>query len=188
VARLCASYRDPRFIFSRVLDLHGATLYAGYEIENTGDTPLPWMWSQHCLLAARPGERIALDGFWDVRTGGKLLAWPQGGARDLSLVGEASDRFALKVYARAIGRVRAALESDLGGLAFEWEEDQIPALGLWLDWGGWPEGCPVHQLAIEPTTAPFDNLAEAAAAGEARVLGPGETASWRMTLTLTPAP
>jgi hypothetical protein len=180
-----AIYRDPRFDFGRVLDLQGATLHATYELENTSGAPLPWMWSQHCLLAARPGERIVLEGLTGFSAGGGSSDWPIQGERDLSCVGDISDGFALKVYATGAGRIRATLQGGEGGLAFEWDGAQLPALGLWLDWGGWPEDEPVHQLAIEPTTAPCDDLAQADALAMMRVLAPGERVFWRMAMTLT---
>jgi hypothetical protein len=184
---LRASYREERFAFTRVLDVHGPTLTVAYELEGEGD--LPWMWSQHCLLAARPGERLALEGFCGFRTEGRPLDWPALDGRDLSVVGAPEDGFALKAYADARGAARAVLEGAEGGIAFAWDAGQVGALGLWLDWGGWPAdpalGAPVHQLAIEPTTAPSDDLLGAEAAGAARVLRPDLLASWRMTISLT---
>jgi hypothetical protein len=76
-----------------------------------------------------------------------------------------------------------------GGIRFDWSGAGIPAFGLWLDYGGWPPGAPVHQVALEPTTAPADDLTQAEAMGHARQLAPGETHRWsvRITLTLPPA-
>jgi len=176
---------DARFTVSREVALHGATVTIAYEVANDGSEALPWMWSQHCLLAPRAGERIVLDGFDGFTADGHPFDWPRHPARDLSIVGVASEGFALKAYARARGQVRAAVEGEAGGIAFAWDAASIPALGLWLDWGGWPEGDGVHQLALEPTTAPAGDLAGAEAMGAARLLPPGGTASWRMAITLT---
>ena len=187
-ATLRATCRGEGWSFSRTLDLHGATLAVLYEVECEADRP--WMWSQHCLLAARPGERIVLEGFEDFTAGGEVLGWPvserEARARDLSVVGAPEEGWALKAYARARGGpVRAEVRGEEGGIALEWDGASLPALGLWLDWGGWPAdpalGPPVHQLALEPATAPADDLAGAEGLGAAR-RGP---ASWRTTLTLT---
>jgi hypothetical protein len=181
-------FRDTRFAFRRTLDLHGATLHLLYELENRTEDALPWMWSQHALLAALPGERIRLDGVQEMTVGGEAVRWPEHGRRDLSVVGGPSEGVATKLYARAAGAVRVSVEGDAGGIAFAWDGSQVPALGLWLDWGGWPEDSPVHQLAIEPTTAPADDLAGAEALGASRRLASGEVAAWRVTITLTDPP
>jgi hypothetical protein len=181
---LRASCREERFAFIRVLDLHGPTLSVAYELEGEGG--LPRMWSRHGLLAARPGGRIVLEGVEGVRTERGPRGWPDHEGRDLSVVGAPEDGFALKAYADARGPVRAAPEGAEGGIAFAWDGGQIGALGLWLDWPADPAlGAPVHQLALEPATAPFDDLPGAEAAGAARPLRP---ASWRMTIRLTDAP
>jgi hypothetical protein len=57
-------------------------------------------------------------------------------------------------------------------------------MGLWLDYGGWPEEKPLHQVAIEPTSAAADDLAGALALGQARWLAPRETHEWSVRLTL----
>ena len=162
---LRATYREERFAFTRTLDLHGATLTASYEVENlTGDW-LPYVWSQHCLLAARPGERIDLDGLPDFTTASGPASWPVHAGRDWSIVGAKEDGVAAKLYAMVfpdrdvVNSASAALVGDDGSIRFTW--DDVPALGLWLDWGGWPEASPVHQLALEPTSSPYDDLGSA---------------------------
>lgn len=181
---------DERFAFSRTLDLRGGTLHALYELESRSDAPLPWIWSQHCLLAARPGERIEVEGAWGWTNGTHEASWPLGeDGRDLSRVEKPEAGWARKLYARVAGRARLAATGEEGGLAFEWDEASAPALGLWLCWGGWPTdpalGAPVHQLALEPATAPAHDLAAAETLGAARVLAPGARASWRVAVTLT---
>jgi galactose mutarotase-like enzyme len=177
--------REERLTFRRTLDLHGATLHALHEVESHAEEPLPWMWAQHALLAARPGERIRLEGVGDITAGGRSVSWPHHDGRDLSVVGTPEHRVPSKLYARAAGAVRAMLEGPKGGIAFAWDNPGIRAMGLWLDWGGWPEDAPVHQLAIEPTTTPADDLPQAEAHSSARSLAPGATAARRMTVALT---
>jgi hypothetical protein len=182
-----ATFEGEGFAFRRMLELHGASLDVVYEVENTEAAPLRWMWSQHALLAARPGEIMALHGFDGFTAGGAPFDWPAHPLGDLSVVGEAAQGFALKAYATAKGHVRAAIEGAESGIVFKWDSSQVPALGLWLDWGGWPEEGPVHQLAIEPTTAACDDLATAEATGVVCALAPGEVASWRMSISFTDA-
>ena len=145
----------PRFRFSRRLTAEGDRLHADYAVECDD----PWMWSQHALLALRAGERFAFEGANPGAVGPV--------ERDTGL--------AEKTYAPAEGRVRAAA----GGIAFGWDAADVPVLGLWRSYGGWPPGGPpAHQVAIEPTTHAADDLASA----EAPRRGP---ARWRVTLHLT---
>lgn len=149
----------PRFRFSRRLTAEGDRLHADYAV----DCDEPWMWSQHALLALHPGERFAFEG------------------ADPGPVGpvEEDTGLAEKTYAPAEGRVRAAVGSSRGGIALEWDAAEMPVLGLWRSYGGWPPGGPpAHQVAIEPTTHAADDLASA----EAPRRGP---ARWRVTLHLT---
>ena len=59
-----------------------------------------------------------------------------------------------------------------------------PYLGLWLCYGGWPEGHELKQVcvALEPATAPVDSLAETG--GWSRWLDPGVTVNWPMEVDI----
>ncbi len=174
--------------FSRRLAAEGAILRANYELKNTGEEALDWMWSQHCLIAPEAGERLQLKGFADFSIGGRVLEWPRHGERDLSVCGGPSENFAAKIYSRALpGQVVAALDGPRGGIAFCWDGAELPAMGLWLNWGGWPlpPGSAVYQLAIEPTTAAADSLDAAVESGAAWQLALGNSASWSVEIRLT---
>jgi hypothetical protein len=178
----------PGWRFTRRLIAEGASLRAEYVLENTGDETLDWMWSQHCLIAPEPGERLILSGFTAFSAGGGAIEWPHDADRDLSVCGGPSEGFAAKIYAKALpGPVTAAVEGSDGGISFSWDGAELPAMGLWLDWGGWPlpPDAPVYQLAIEPTTAAADDLDAAVEAGAAWRLPPGISASWSVRIRLT---
>jgi galactose mutarotase-like enzyme len=184
----CAgSYGDPRFAFSRRLALKGATVIATYRVTNRGSDTLPYLWSQHALLATTPADRIALDGIAGMRVMGQPVDWPNHPDRNLSTIGTADEGFALKLYGDAQNAASAEVVGPDGGIRFDWSGAGIPAFGLWLDYGGWPPTAPVHQVALEPTTAPADDLAQAGATGHARHLAPGETHRWSVRITLTPS-
>ncbi len=183
-----ASYADPRFAFARSLQLQGGTVVSTYHVTNRGSGSLPYLWSQHCLLATTPADRIVLRGIADIRSGGQPLVWPHRQGRDLSAVGTMDDRFALKLYGRATDTASAGIAGPAGGIRFDWSGADIPALGLWLDYGAWPPGAPVHQVALEPATAAADDLAQADTMSCARHLAPGETHRWSVRITLTPPP
>lgn len=180
-------FETPLFKFVRVLTAQGATVTADYRVSNLGTTPLPYLWSQHCLLATNPGERIVVQGQSAMMAADQPFDWPQHPDRDLRTIGPISEGFAIKAYATApggaSGGASAAVIGPGGGLRFDWTD--LPALGIWLCYGGWPTGNGVHQVALEPTTAMADHLNAAETLAQARVLGPAETHRWSVRLTLT---
>jgi galactose mutarotase-like enzyme len=181
--RIETRFETAQFRFSRQLSAVGASVTAEYRVTNLGMGPLPYLWSQHCLLATGPGDRIDLSGHESLRAGKDRFSWPDHPIRNLSLVGSIGDDFALKAYSETPRSASAAVMGPNGGLSLNW--DDVPAFGLWLCYGGWPEGNRVHQVALEPTTAPADDLVTADAAGQARRLAQGETHNWSVRMTLT---
>jgi hypothetical protein len=172
-------YIDPRFTFARNLHLQGATLTAAYHITNKTAQPLPYLWSQHCLLATTPADRITIDATGRWQADSTAFDWPHHPARDLSIVDTTDAGFAQKSYGEA--RSAAIIGPD-GGIRFDWSG----AFGLWLDYGGWPTGNPMHQVALEPTTAPADDLASATRMGRAATLPPQSSHYWTVRISLTP--
>lgn len=171
--------------FARVLTLQGPGLTAAYSVTSQRDVPMPYLWSQHCVLATRPGDQISLTGQGVMRAGDTAFQWPDHPTRDLTHVGDLAEGFTLKAYALTPDHASAQISGPRGGLRFDWDGAEIPALGLWLDYGGWPAEDPLHQVALEPATATADDLAGAEALGQARWLAPGETHRWTVRLTLT---
>jgi hypothetical protein len=154
--------------FQRTIRLDGPSVVCDYEAEALGRQPLPILWSMHALLALEPGSHVvALPG---------SEPWVVGGP-------ETGTAEKLYVDARPLMRV-GARTTDGAELRFDWDRAFAPALGLWLDYGGWPTGQPRHQVAIEPTTSPHDDLASALEAGTARILEPAVPPRWTVRLEL----
>jgi len=63
-----------------------------------------------------------------------------------------------------------------------------PYLGLWICFGGWPDGLGNESgakqvcVALEPATAPTDSLADIGP--WSRMIAPGETFTWPMELVI----
>ncbi|WP_426127734.1 hypothetical protein [Pararhizobium sp. PWRC1-1] len=176
-------YVSPDFRFVRRLSLHDATLTADYAVTNRAAAPLAYLWSQHCLLAVTPEDRIALCGCDNLTADELPYDWPDYPRRDLSRIGTASDGFALKSYAMTPAVASAEIVNPDGGIRFCW--DGIPAFGLWQSFGGWPADDPVHQVALEPATAAADHLVAAEAIGQAKTVEPRATHRWSVRVTLT---
>jgi galactose mutarotase-like enzyme len=79
----------------------------------------------------------------------------------------------------ALERVRVGLR-----LTVRFDPSFTQYLGLWLCYGGWPQGEGAKQfcVAAEPATAPVDSLAETGS--WSRWLEPGETTNWPMELAI----
>ena len=193
-----AMHSGGRFEFGRTLSLRGSEAVADYWVQNIASDSFPYMWSQHCLLQLNAGDRIKVaedaQGFavsGGVRRGRALdqgkIDWPRlaGTALDLSEVLDVDERLAVKLYAHTPEGCAVGASGPDGGIRFRWERGAIRALGLWFDYGGWPPDNPMHQVALEPTTAFADDLAEAEAMSRALVLEPGDRHEWSVRIELT---
>ena len=181
------------------------TLHIDYRIENLGQTDVYYTWSAHPLFAVDPGDRILLpasviemtvEGSARDRLGanGRIHPWPlveltSGDLAELDQVGNVSDNTADKIYTVASPEGWCAIKRTSAGLRIQVEFDPSlsPFLGLWLCYGGWPEGHPKRQycVALEPCTAPVDSLATAMASGWAKTLAPGQCDLWWMRIVIT---
>lgn len=176
-----------------------------YLVQNNGASPTQYIWSAHPLFTVDPGDRILLpesvtqvrvEGSARQRLGepGGIIAWPRTKSRtgedvDLSIAGKIEDEIGDKLYAIAPPEGWAAIERLGRGVRIEvrFDPTQVPYLGLWLCFGGWPEGKEVRQqcVAVEPCMAPVDSLAAAVEGRWAKRLGPGEMHRWRMQILVS---
>lgn len=187
-----------RYRFERILRLDRHIIRADYRLTSLGPD-LPFLWSMHPLLALDAGARLAIGRLdevtvtsetgLDLATRGGLAGWPvaerrEGGTIDLSEIQGVDASIALKAYADAPSGLVIAYQPDGSGLVIDWDRRAAPALGVWIDAGGWPVGEARHQVALEPTTAPFDDLTAALAAGRAAWVRPGRDVRWWTTMSL----
>lgn len=190
--------------FERTLRLEADTLAMEYRVTNTGDAAVDYAWSAHPLFAVEPEDRILLpetvgqvevEGSAGRRLGGKgsVHTWPHtrtttGELVDLSIAGAIGDGIGDKLFAASPREGWAALDRVRHKIRIEVHFDPAltPWLGLWICFGGWPEGKANRQqcVAIEPCTAAMDSLTEAIAKGVAKRLEPGESASWPMRIRI----
>ena len=196
---ITTTFDGARFVFTRRLALTGSRLTAHYSLENRTERKLPYLWSAHPLLSLAPGEAIHLPDTTVVATtylGARGRTWPPtslswpsaeiGDRRvDLDRVHPIDERFAAKLYCDGGMPDRAEVDGLDGRLCLRWKAD---ALGIWLDYGGWPDPGPVHQVAIEPTTAPADDLQSAVRADRHKVLMPGKPDQWWIEIALETGP
>lgn len=184
----------------------GWKLSLDYKVTNTGAHPCPWSWCAHPLFASEAGDRIVLPGsIRQLRVegsgGGRLgkagdhVNWPlaqQANAKtaDLSVGQPPESGFGDKLFAGPLSASEnwCALERPKAGIRIRvsFHPAVTPYLGLWICYGGWPDGPGPKEncVAMEPATAPTDSLAHTGP--WSRVLAPGASYSWPMTLEFEP--
>jgi galactose mutarotase-like enzyme len=189
-----------RYRFERLIRLNGPTVRTDYRLIAIAPD-LPFLWAMHPLLALEPGAQLAIAGVaevtvtngagLDLRTTGGRVGWPvgdlrTGGTVDLSRVPDTDAGIVRKLYADAAALEGPAIawQPDGAGIAIDWDRQVAPALGIWIDAGGWPVGAGRQQIALEPTTAPFDDLATAIAHDRAAWAQPGHDVRWWATIRL----
>lgn len=177
----------------------GYRLSAAYKLTNVGKEPVPWSWAAHPLFAAEAGDRIVLpptlrtllvEGSRHDRLGksGETIGWPiatiAGGKTDLRVARGLDSGIGDKLFAGPLSGDEnwCALERPSTGVRIRvgFNTVENPYLGLWICFGGWPEGSGRKQMcvAIEPSTAPFDSLVKKGP--WSRVLERGKSALWGM--------
>jgi len=188
--------------FEKRLSLRGSTLEINNSIRNFGYIATPFLYAWHPLFAVDEGDCIVLPGEISLlqvqysrreRLGkaGAVVAWPcpsgSGLKFDLSRVGSIEDSTADMLYT---GRVEsgwcALYRARIGqSVTVRFDPRQLPYLGLWLCYGGWPEDNArprQYAVAFEPTVAPRGTLSAASEAGQAPTLGAGESFSFDLSL------
>jgi hypothetical protein len=192
VSRQTAStaFEGSSYKFGRTLRLEGNSLVCDYIVVNASNRPLEFLWAMHALFALTPQDRIDLPAGIpgmatfrsDGRKGGAFL-WPSGADFPLDTVQPIERRFAAKfLFDNAPTGVR--IDGPDGSLLIEAQKPFASALGLWLCYGGWPGTEGVHQVAIEPTNAPADDLSSAHAIGRATLVPAWQSVSWWTRLTV----
>jgi hypothetical protein len=176
-----------------------------YSLTNLGAYRVPWSWSAHPLFAVEAGDRVVLpdhiqtfrlEGSARGRLGanGDSVAWPVVSLRDradvdLRLIPCGDSGIGDKLFAGpfeqaqpgwcALERARISLR-----LIVRFDSSLTPYLGLWLCYGGWPDGPGEKQICVapEPATAPVDSLEKTGSWSQ--WLEPGETFNWPMELLI----
>jgi len=172
------------------LDDDAPVLRARYRITNLDVRPLPFLWGIHPAFAVTSAHRIdlpattALVGVSSGPTMGEVgtsYRWPVQpvpgttgevrNARDI-LPAEAAVFGGHWATDLADGWLALTDTASGRGIALVFPREVFPHAWLWQVYGGWRGH---HHLCLEPWTGYPMQLEEAAAAGRARVLGPGES-------------
>ena len=167
--------------FTKSVQLQGSSVRFEYEVTNLSQTTVKFLWSAHPLLNVQPKAEIvlspdvnALEVSWskDERLGqpGSRCAWPMGKEKsgrivDLSKVLGQTTGTADKLFTSPLsqGFCGMFLPEVNESIAFRFDPEMIPYVGIWICQGGWPPSRSVKQftVALEPCTGRPDSLERA---------------------------
>jgi len=206
VCHLATAGRAFDYQWSRaaILDAERPLLTLEYSLENTGNSPWPWAWCAHPLIAVERGMRIELPTGQEFRVADLKssnlsqlsgeFAWPRLPSCDRSEIDLSAsfesdsepDRFAAKLFVKSAspGAVSVSTANGAERLSFRYDEREIPWLGLWINNRGW-SGCgsqPHLNLGLEPSTSPCESLAEAIAEDLVEHLESGKVRTWSLSI------
>jgi galactose mutarotase-like enzyme len=185
-----------QFSFERRLRLDGSRLVVGYRLDNLDNAALPYLWALHALLAVTENDRIQIGAVQSAsatyfsRHGQShsvpSLQWPGPNANWPELLDHVQPvdlQSAVKLYASGLPGGSATVGHGQEWLRIDWDSG-ISDLGIWLNFGGWPSPGRIHQIALEPTSAPADHLGQALQRANPATLTPGGSHSWTVTFTV----
>ena len=178
-------------------------------VRNLGDEPAPFTWGHHfvlgapfleegCWLEMPAGVIISPDVQFEPATAalapGQREAWPlalgrQPGQRvDLRQIRGPEAHIHDDVFLGELAHGHFTVTNARLGLAvsLDWDAEIFRYVVLWMPYGGSdaPPLTGMYGLGVEPWVARY-NLARAIAAGEARVLAPGESLETALRVTYT---
>jgi galactose mutarotase-like enzyme len=168
-------YAFTRTIFMRT---DSATLRFEYTLESQADADMPFIWSAHPVFALVPGMRVAFPD--DARlhcyssfpkrffNEDVVYSWPiqfTSGDQiwDLAELPDNTAGFAFKVWTEPLKEGWASLTAPDCSLRFQFDTEEVPQLGLWVNAGGTSGigGAPYYNMAFEPCIGAQDDLNEA---------------------------
>ena len=195
--------RSLPYRFRKIARLEGDAAILTYEIENTGSGEFAFLWSAHPLLAVAAGCRIVLPKeisqlFVEWSRGERLgkfgdsCGWPiaackDGEKVDLSEMLDASAGTADKLFTSRLrdGTCALCYPQTNEAIAFHFNPQDVPYLGIWICQGGWPSPENGHfTIGLEPCTGRPDSLQEAIRRGSCDVLRPGQTKKWALRMEI----
>lgn len=193
--------RSP-YSFEKRVTLCDNRIQLDYMVQNRGADSLPFLWSAHPLLRPEPAARlllpdsvnaVRLDWVSDARLGapGSTLPWPglsHPSGADYSVVPAGDAGWALKCFTPRLDQGFAGIhypETD-DVLLFSFDAAEVPYVGVWLCYGGWPEEASVKHtaVALEPTISRCDSLADAIRRGEHREIAGDDVHTWSLELSV----
>lgn len=172
----------------RTIAVRGSSATLAYRLQHIGSgAPLTVAWAAHPLLAIESGMRLVVAPGGTARTEHRSprapvqgqFMWPETDATqafELATVPPPSAGWAAKVFVGP-GVVGCGVLASDGWLGFRWGREPIQSVGLWLNFGGWPDP-PAHHVGLEPVLGDSDDLAVIAERGSGLILHASRPLEW----------
>lgn len=191
------------YCFRKHIQLKGSSVSIEYELENLEPFAFDYLWSSHPLLNVQEGDElllpeeisnVVLNWSSDSELGsfGDRLEWPylaDDNQLNFSFVQSENEKVAVKLFSDQLRVGKAGLYRKKfdRSLALSFDVKQIPYLGIWLCYGGWPDSEHPRQytVGLEPCSARSDSLAKAIAAGEQKTIKVAETQKWQLEISIS---
>ena len=165
------------------------TLETTYLVENRSRHPLLWLYCAHMLCPFRPGIELQLPvtRYRRLETMGHLL--PEECREDAPFLQRFEafpERSAAFYVSDEVGAATCSyLDRPAGkALRLRWSPP-VTYLAVWYNRSAWMPDAPLDHLALEPTTAANQDLAEWLRTGSPEPLAPGAQASWTLTMNVS---
>lgn len=189
--------------FAKHIQLSGASVEITYELECLEEVPFDYIWSAHPLLDIAEGDELLLPDEinemvlnWssDPAAGsfGDTVQWPKilgnDSNIDFNYVRNRSADMAIKLFSDRLSQGKAGLykkQTD-ESLMFSFDVNQVPFLGVWLCYGGWPQNSSLREytLALEPCSGRPDSLDKACQWGDQRQISPSAIKCWQLQIDI----
>ncbi|HKJ30246.1 MAG TPA: hypothetical protein VKA34_00395 [Balneolales bacterium] len=186
--------------FSKEISLHDNKIQISYSVKNNADFGFAYLWSAHPLLNVQPGnqvyladpiEEVFLNGTSDEKLGdyGDILPWPfLDNETNYSEVQQKKLNSAVKVFTHRLKKGCAGIYKPKTdeSLVYHFDTNEIPFLGIWLCYGGWPDHTDNKHLTVglEPTNGRPDSVQKAKDRKECPFLEAGATDTWTLTIDI----
>lgn len=185
--------------FTKRVTIHNSTVRLHYTLKNESSMDFRYLWSAHPLLQIDEGDKILLpnsvsyvDVYYasdNVIAEGEDQQWPLSfiGDKLIRVLPKESD-FASKLFVRNIPKGVAGLyriEYD-ETILFKFDKENLPHLGLWLCYNGWPQESKArdYAIAIEPTTTASDKICDSHLQKGVKTLASGKEFKWIMDISI----
>lgn len=190
--------RFPYILQKEISFVSDDILHFRYQLLNTGEHDLEFLWAGHFMINIEPGTRVEVPGDCrkavsilsnSNRTYGEVMDWPvfsdaQGNDYHADVVRPAESRGFEKYYFRdklRDGWCRLVYPDKKKQLTISFSADTVPYLGLLMNENGWGD---LYNIFIEPCTVCYDRPDIAKAYGQVSKVGAGGNYYWDIYLTI----
>jgi galactose mutarotase-like enzyme len=191
------------YAFTRTITLSNGfgVLHTNYQVTNTSDEPVHFVWCIHPLLAIEPGMELLLPAAADFHvnaaapedlvSGRTNLKYPfKADGLNLPALPKTDAGIAIKLWSDPLpaGEGMASLRAKDGEFKMRWDVNEIPQVAAWLNLGKWAAdgGTPYYNLGLEPCIGAQDSLNDAVNQYNLFAnLPPRGSRSWNLEIELT---